>query len=205
MRLSRLLFVTALLFTATGLQAAFAQAEAPDALVKRVSSDVLDAVRADPTIQPGNVGRVVELVDAKILPSFDFERMTASAVGPRWNDATPAQKASLQEQFKILLVRAYSGALAQARDRTLEIQPLRSDSTDPQVVVKTIVKGGREPVGLDFRLFNEGAAWKITDVNVGGLWLVENYRGNFAQEIANGGIDGLIGKLSDRNKSLAGR
>jgi len=205
MRLSRLLFVAALLFTATGLQAAFAQAEAPDALVKRVSSDVLDAVRADPTIQPGNVGRVVELVDAKILPSFDFERMTASAVGPRWNDATPAQKASLQAQFKILLVRAYAGALAQARDRTLEIQPLRSGSTDPQVVVKTIVKGGREPVGLDFRLFNEGAAWKITDVNVGGLWLVENYRGNFAQEIASGGIDGLIGKLSDRNKSTAGR
>lgn len=205
MRLSRLFFVAALLFTATGLQAAFAQSEAPDALVKRVSSDVLDAVRADPTIQPGNVGRVVELVDAKILPSFDFERMTASAVGPRWNDATPAQKASLQEQFKILLVRAYAGALAQARDRTVEIQPLRSGSTDPQVVVKTIVKGGREPVGLDFRLFNEGAAWKITDVNVGGLWLVENYRGNFAQEIASGGIDGLIGKLSDRNKSVAGR
>ena len=201
MRLPKLFFLAAVLFTATGLQSALAQAEAPDALVKRVSTDVLDAVRADPTIQPGNVGKVVELVDAKILPSFDFARMTASAVGPRWNDATAEQKAGLQEQFKVLLVRAYSGALSQARDRTVEIQPLRSVAADPQVVVKTIVKGGREPVGLDFRLFNEGAAWKITDVNVGGLWLVENYRGNFAQEISNGGIDGLIGKLSERNKS----
>ena len=201
MRLPKLLLTAALLFTATGLQSALAQAEAPDALVKRVSTDVLDAVKADPTIQPGNVGKVVALVDAKILPSFDFERMTASAVGPRWKDATPEQKASLQEQFKILLVRAYSGALSQARDRTVEIQPLRGAATDPQVVVKTIVKGGRDPVGLDFRLFNEGAAWKITDVNVGGLWLVENYRGNFAQEIGNGGIDGLIAKLSERNKA----
>ena len=201
MRLPRLFLLATLLFAATGAQTALAQAEAPDALVKRVSTGVLEAVRADPSIQPGNVGKVVELVDAKVLPSFDFERMTASAVGPRWNDATPEQKASLQEQFKILLVRAYSGALAQARDRTVEIQPLRSAATDPQVVVKTIVKGGREPVGLDFRLFNEGAAWKIVDVNVGGLWLVENYRGNFAQEIGNSGIDGLIGKLSDRNKA----
>jgi phospholipid transport system substrate-binding protein len=201
MRLPKVVLLAALLFTATGIQSALAQVEAPDALVKRVSTDVLDAVRADPTIQPGNVGKVVELVDAKILPSFDFARMTASAVGPRWNDATPEQKASLEEQFKILLVRAYSGALSQARDRTVEIQPLRSALADSQVVVKTIVRGGREPVGLDFRLFNEGTAWKITDVNVGGLWLVENYRGSFAQEITNGGIDGLIGKLGERNKS----
>jgi phospholipid transport system substrate-binding protein len=201
MRLPKLVLLAALLFTGTGIQSALAQVEAPDALVKRVSTDVLDAVRADPTIQPGNVGKVVDLVDAKILPSFDFARMTASAVGPRWNDATAEQKASLEEQFKILLVRAYSGALSQARDRTVEIQPLRSALADSQVVVKTIVRGGREPVGLDFRLFNEGTAWKITDVNVGGLWLVENYRGSFAQEITNGGIDGLIGKLGERNKS----
>lgn len=204
MRLPRLILLAAVLFTATGVQTALAQAEAPDALVKRVSSDVLDAVKADASIQPGNIGKVVELVDAKILPSFDFERMTASAVGPRWNEATADQKAKLQEQFKILLVRAYSGALSQARDRTVEIQPLRGPATDPQVVVKTIVKGGREPVGLDFRLFNEGAAWKITDVNVGGLWLVENYRGNFAQEIGSGGIDGLIAKLTERNKAARG-
>ncbi len=200
MRLPKLVLLAALTFASS----AFAQAEAPDALVKRVSTDVLDAVRADSTIQPGNVGKVVELVDAKILPSFDFGRMTASAVGSRWNDATAEQKASLEAQFKILLVRAYSGALAQARDRTVEIQPLRSAAADPQVVVKTIIRGGREPVGLDFRLVNEGAAWKITDVNVGGLWLVENYRGNFAQEINNGGIDGLIGKLSERNKTARG-
>lgn len=190
-------FVAASLFASV----AFAQAEPPDALVKRVSSDVLDTIKADPSIRPGNVGRVVELVDAKILPSFDFERMTASAVGPPWNDATPVQKASLQEQFKILLVRAYSGALSQARDRTVEIQPLRRVSTDREVVVKTVVRGAQQPVGLDFRLANEGDAWKIHDVNVGGLWLVENYRGSFAQEINNGGIDNLIAKLTDRNKA----
>ena len=201
MRIPRLFLLAVLLATSV---AQAAPAEAPDALVKRVSTDVLDTIKADASIQSGNVNKVIDLVDAKILPSFDFERMTASAVGPRWKDATPDQKGKLQAQFKVLLVRAYSGALTQARDRTVEIQPLRAPPTDATTVVKTMVKGGREPVGLDFRLVDEGDAWKIVDVNVGGLWLVENYRGNFAQEINNGGIDGLIAKLTDRNKAARG-
>ena len=196
-----LLSLTATVALVAAFPAAVAQSEPPDALVKRVSTDVLDTVKADPSIQAGDVQRVVALVDAKILPSFDFERMTASAVGPRWNEATPAQKASLQEQFKVLLVRAYAGALTQARDRTVEIQPLRGAPTDRTVVVKTLVRGAREPVGLDFRLVDGGAGWKIVDVNIGGLWLVDNYRGNFTQEIAAGGLDGLIARLTERNQA----
>ena len=188
------------LVLATVACGAHAQVETPDALVKRVSTDVLDAARADPSIEAGNVDKVVALVDAKILPAFDFEKMTASAVGPRWNEATPEQKRRLQDEFKILLVRAYSGALAQSRGRTVEIQPMRGATTDPQVVVRTRVTGRGDPVQLDFRLASEASAWKIHDVNVGGVWLVENYRGNFSQQIASGGIDGLIARLAERNK-----
>ena len=196
-----LLSLTVALSLVAVVPSAIAQTEPPDALVKRVSTDVLATVKADPSIQAGDVQRVVALVDAKILPSFDFERMTASAVGPRWNEATPAQKASLQEQFKVLLVRAYAGALTQARDRTVEIQPMRGAATDRTVVVKTLVRGAREPVGLDFRLIDGGSGWKIVDVNIGGLWLVDNYRGNFTQEIGAGGLDGLIAKLTERNQA----
>lgn len=144
--------------------AASAQAEAPDALVRRVSSDVLATVKADRSIQAGDVDRIVALVNDKILPFFDFERMTASAVGPRWNDATPAQKQALQEQFKILLVRVYAGALAQARDRTIELKPMRDAVTDPQVVVRAEVRGSGEPVELDFRLVQAGSSWRIYDM-----------------------------------------
>ncbi len=179
--------------------AASAEVEPPDALIKRVSSDVLEAVRADPSIQAGNVDKVVALVDAKILPDFDFQRMTASAVGPRWRDATPAQQERLRDEFKILLVRAYSGALAQGRDRTVQIEPVRGGS-DAETVVRSKVSGRGDPVELDFRLANGGQGWKIHDVNIGGVWLVEIYRGSFAQEIAGSGIDGLIEKLAARNQ-----
>lgn len=183
---------------------AMAQAEAPDALVRRVSSDVLATVKADPSIQAGDVDRIVALVNEKILPVFDFERMTASATGPRWKDATPAQKQSLQEQFKVLLVRVYSGALSSARDRTIELKPLRDAVTDPQVVVRTEVRGKGDPVELDFRLEHADAGWRIYDMNVGGVWLVDNYRSSFAQEIGSVGLDGLIARLAEKNKT-AGR
>jgi phospholipid transport system substrate-binding protein len=185
------------------MTAASAQSESPDALVKRVSSDVLDTVRADPSIQAGDVGRIVALVDAKILPFFDFERMTAQAAGPRWHDATPEQKKGLEEQFKILLIRVYSGALAQARDRSIELRPLRAAPTDTQVVVRSQVTGRGDPIELDFRLARGDADWKIYDMNVGGVWLVDNYRSTFAQEIAASGFDGLIAKLSEKNKAAA--
>ena len=193
---------TWLLAATLGLGTALAHAQAtqaPDALIKAVSTDVLDAVRADKSIKQGDVQKVVALVDAKILPSFDFERMTASAVGPRWNDATPAQKASLQAQFKILLVRTYSGALAQVQDQTVELKPMRGTPGDKEVVVKTEIRGRGDPVQLDYRLEQVGSGWKIYDVNVLGVWLVENYRNSFSQEIGANGIDGLIGKLAERN------
>jgi phospholipid transport system substrate-binding protein len=180
-----------------------AQVGPPDALVKRVSTDVLAAVNADPSIQAGDVNKIVALVDVKVLPFLDFERMTATAVGPRWREATPDQQKALQEEFQTLLVRVYSGALAQAKDRTIELRPMRDAATNPEVVVRTVIRGRGDPLELDFRLENSGSSWRIYDLNVGGVWLVEIYRGSFAQAIAAGGIDGLIAALSAKNKATA--
>ncbi len=184
----------------------FARAEtAPDALIKQVSTDVLDAVKADKTIQAGDVQKVVALVDSKVMPHINFQRMTASAVGRYWRQATPDQQKRLQEEFKTLLVRTYSGALAQVKDQTVALKPMRSTPQDTEVVVRTEVRGKGDPVQLDYRLEKAGDAWKIYDVNVLGVWLVENYRNSFAQEIGASGIDGLIAKLAERNKAAATR
>lgn len=199
--LSILVVLSALVVPALGR----AQAEAPDALVKRVSSDVLDAARADKSIQSGDTRKVVALVDAKVLPSFDFARMTASAVGPGWSKATPDQQKQLQDEFKTLLVRVYSGALAQATDRTLEVKPLANAPAGKEVVVRTEIRGGGDTLPLNFRLESVESAWKIYDVSISGVWLVDNYRNSFAQEINAGGIDGLIAKLKDKNKANAAR
>ncbi|MEO6361802.1 MAG: ABC transporter substrate-binding protein [Caldimonas sp.] len=182
---------------------AWAQAaKAPDALIKEVSSDVLDAVKADKTIQAGDVRKVTALVDQKVLPYVDFQRMTASAVGRYWRQATPDQQKRLQDEFKLLLVRTYSGALAQvSADQSVELKPMRSSPTDAEVVVRTEIRGKGDPIQLDYRLAKAGTGWKIYDVNVLGVWLVENYRNSFAQEIGANGIDGLIGKLAERNKA----
>ncbi len=202
--INKRVMLAAFCFTIAWPLAAAAQSEAPDAMVKRVSSDVLAAAKADPSIQAGDVDKIVALVDAKILPSFDFERMTASAAGPRWNQATPAQKAALEQQFKILLIRVYSGALSDARGRSITLLPLRDSPTAQEVVVRSQVTGKGDPIELDFRLAREDPSWKIYDMNVGGVWLVDNYRSTFAQEILNGGIDGLIAKLSAKNKAARG-
>jgi phospholipid transport system substrate-binding protein len=175
--------------------------KSPDALIKEVSTDVLDSVRADKSIKQGDVTKVIALVDSKVMPHVDFQRMTASAVGRYWRQATPDQQKRLQDEFKILLVRTYSGALAQVQDQTVELKPMRSTPTDTEVVVKTEIKGRGDPVQLDYRLEQTPGGWKIYDVNVLGVWLVENYRNSFSQEISSGGIDGLIGKLAARNKS----
>jgi len=179
--------------------------ETPDALVVRISTEVLDAVKADKSIQAGDVQKVVLLVDAKVMPSLNFRRMTASAVGRFWRQATPEQQQRLQEEFKTLLIRTYSGALAQVRDQTVQLKPMRSKPEDEDVVVRTEVRGKGEPVQLDYRLEKTAGAWKIYDVNVLGVWLVENYRNSFAQEIGASGIDGLIAKLADKNKAAAGK
>ncbi|MES2993710.1 MAG: ABC transporter substrate-binding protein [Pseudomonadota bacterium] len=178
--------------------------KAPDALIKEVSTDVLEAVRADKSIKQGDVTKVIALVDTKVMPHVDFQRMTASAVGRYWRQATPDQQKRLQDEFKILLVRTYSGALAQVQDQTVELKPMRNAPADTEVVVKTEIRGRGDPVQLDYRLEQTPGGWKIYDVNVLGVWLVENYRNSFSQEISSGGIDGLIGKLAARNKSAGG-
>ena len=177
--------------------------EAPDALIMRISTDVLDTVKADKSIQAGEVRKIIVLVDAKVMPSVDFRRMTASAVGRFWREATPEQQQRLQEEFKTLLIRTYSGALTQVKDQTVELKPMRSKPEDDDVVVRTEVRGKGDPVQLDYRLEKTPAGWKIYDVNVLGVWLVQNYRNSFAQEIGASGIDGLIAKLAERNKGAA--
>ncbi len=180
--------------------------EAPDALIKRLSTEVLDSIRADKAIQGGDVSRVVSLVDAKIMPNVNFQRMTASAVGPGWRQATPEQQKRLQDEFKTLLVRTYAGALAQVSDQIIAVKPLRAAADDNEVIVRTEVKGRGESIQLDYRLektAGQGAGWKIYNLNVLGVWLVETYKSQFAQEINAKGIDGLIAALAERNKSNA--
>lgn len=199
-RLQRVFFsaLAALLVCGTALANAD---KAPDALIKDLSTGVLEAVKADKSIQAGDVQKVIALVETRVMPHVNFQRMTASAVGRSWRQATPEQKAKLQEEFKTLLVRTYSGALAQVKDQTIEMKPLRASPSDTEVVVRSEVRGKGEPIQLDYRLEKAESGWKIYDVNVLGIWLVDNYRSSFAQEISAGGIDGLIAKLAERNKA----
>ncbi len=184
---------------------AMASDEAPDAMVKRISTEVLNAVKADPAIQAGDINRIVTLVDTKIMPNVNFTRMTASAVGRFWRQATPEQQKQLQDEFKTLLVRTYSGALGEVKDQTLSFKPLRMQPTDTEVIVRSEVRGRGEPIQLDYRLEKSAGGWKIYDLNVLGVWLVETYRTQFAQEISAKGIDGLIASLAQRNKSNSAR
>lgn len=180
-----------------------AAAEAPDALVKRISSEVLDTIKTDPAIRAGDTSKIMALVDSKIMPNVNFTRMTASAVGRGWRQATPEQQKQLEAEFKSLLVRTYSGALGEVRDQTLSFKPMRMRPEDTEVVVRSEVRGKGEPIQLDYRLEKTGDTWKIYDLNVLGLWLVETYRNQFAQEINANGIDGLIKSLAQRNKAGA--
>ena len=196
-------WLSALVITAAGVMSvpAMAQDEAPDALVKRISSDVLATIKSDPAIQAGDINRIVALVDSKILPSVNFTRMTSSAVGRFWRQATPEQQKQLQDEFKILLVRTYSGALGEVKDQTVTFKPMRSKPEDTEVVVRSEVRGKGDPIQLDYRMEKTATGWKIYDINVLGVWLVETYRTQFAQEITAKGIDGLIASLAQRNKS----
>lgn len=194
-----LLLSAGLLAAATGVQAQ----TAPDALVRQISNEVIDTVKSDKAIQAGDVGRIIALVDTKVMPHVNFQRMTASAVGRHWRTATPEQQKRLEDEFKLLLVRTYAGALTEVKDQTVQLKPLRASPTDTEVVVRTEVRGRGEPIQLDYRLEKSGDTWKIYDVNVLGVWLVEQYRSSFAQEIGATGIDGLISKLAERNKAAA--
>lgn len=186
--------------------AASAADEAPDALIKRLSTEILDKIKSDKSIKAGDMTRIVALVDSEVMPNLNFQRMTSSAVGPAWRQATPEQRKRLQEEFKTLLLRTYAGALSQVGDQSIVIKPFRAAPEDKEVVVRTEVLGLGDPVQLDYRLEKtpgEGAGWKIYNLNVLGVWLVETYRSQFAQEINTKGIAGLINALAERNKTNA--
>lgn len=202
--LGRLLAASLALALIAAAPFARAAEEAPDALIKRVSAEVLDAIRADKAIQAGDPAKVIALVDSKVMPNVDFKRMTAAAVGRNWRQATPEQQKRLQEEFKTLLIRTYSGALSQVNDQSLDVKPLRAAPGDTEVVVRTEVLGRGDPVQLDYRMEKTATGWKIYDLNVLGIWMVETYRTQFAQEISSKGVDGLIASLVQRNKANAG-
>jgi phospholipid transport system substrate-binding protein len=180
--------------------AAFAQ-QAPEALVKQISGEVIEAAKADKAIQSGDIGKITALVDAKVMPSVNFEVMTRSAVGPQWRAATPEQRTKLQAEFKTLLLRVYSGALTQIKDQTVEVTRTQPVQGSTQVVVQSEVRGKGEPIKLDYRMDKFAEAWKIIDVNVGGIWLVQSYRSQFGQVLSSGGIDALINRLVEQNKT----
>ncbi|MGV3743465.1 MAG: MlaC/ttg2D family ABC transporter substrate-binding protein [Burkholderiaceae bacterium] len=183
---------------------AFAQQEGPDALIKRISQEVMDTARTDKDIQAGNQKKVLSLVEAKILPHVNFQRMTSLAAGRFWREATPEQQQQLTNEFRSLLVYTYSGAISQIKDQQLEFRPFRGSPTDTEVEVRSQVLQPRgEPIQLNYRLEKTPEGWKIFDVNILGAWLVESYKGSFATEIGKSGIDGLIKTLSDKNKRLA--
>ena len=181
-------------------------AAAPDALVRQISTEVIDTVKADKDIQAGNLNKIIALVDAKVMPHVNFQRMTAIAVGRAWRTATPEQQKRLLDEFKTLLVRTYSGALTQVKDQTVQLKPMRAAADDPEVVVRTEVKGKGDPIQLDYRLEKTSAGWKIYDVNVLGVWLADtSFKSQFAPIIANSGLDGLIGNLAELNRKAAAR
>ncbi|MBV8379877.1 MAG: ABC transporter substrate-binding protein [Paucibacter sp.] len=180
-----------------------ADASAPDQLIRQLSIETLNTLKTDKAIQGGDVSRIVDLVDGKIMPHVDFDRMTASAVGRFWRQATPDQQKRLEAQFKTLLVRTYAGALTQVKDQNIAMKPLRASADDTEVVVRTEIRGNGDPVQLDYRLEKVGAEWKIYDVNILGIWLADQYKNSFAQEIGANGFEGLIKALTERNQKAA--
>ncbi|MES2037049.1 MAG: ABC transporter substrate-binding protein [Pseudomonadota bacterium] len=189
----------------TGLASGAVQAqEAPDALIKRLSQEILETAKNDKDIQAGNQKKVYDMVEGKILPYIDFPRMTSLAAGKSWKEATPDQQKQLTNEFRTLLVFTYSGAISQIKDQRVEFKPMRSEASDTEVEVRTqIIQTRGEPVVLNYRLEKLASGWKIFDINVLGAWLVETYKGSFSAEISKSGIDGLIKTLAEKNKKLA--
>jgi len=176
----------------------------PDGLIKELSIEMLEAVKSDKAIQGGDFGRIQTLVESKVMPHVNFRRVTQTAVGRFWRQATPEQQEKLQKEFRTLLMRTYAGALSQVKDHQLAFRPLRAAPEETEVVVRTQVRGKGDPIQLDYRLEKGDKGWVIYDMNVLGIWLGDQYRTSFAQEISAVGIDGLIKTLSERNaKALA--
>lgn len=202
-KITRYLAAAVILFSGAVFAQAPDQATPPDALIKMVVTDVMTSVKSDPEIQKGNIPKIVDLVEKKIVPYTDMRRTTEMAMGPNWKKASPEQQNQLVMEFKNLLIRTYSGALSQLRDQTVQFKALRAAPDDKEVVVKTVVLGRGDPVPLDYRLEKTDKGWKVYDMNIMGAWLVEAYRNQFANQIGQNGIDGLVKFLQDRNKQLA--
>lgn len=182
---------------------AFAQENSPDALIKKITDDVLTVVRQDKEIQNGNTKKAIDLVESKVIPNFNFQRMTALAMGRDWNKATPEQKKRLSDEFRTLLVRTYSNSLTAYKDQTVAYKPTKLQGGETDVLVRTeILQPGNKPVQLDYALEKQGDSWKVYDVIVAGISLVTNYRDTFSQEVRANGIDSLIQMLATKNKQL---
>ena len=198
--------MTVFLAAALWLPALALAQEAPDAVVKRVATDVVNTIKSDPAIQAGNEARIREVLEVKLLPNFDFTRMTALAMGKNWRTATPEQQKRVADEFRALLVRTYSGALNNYRNETIDYKPLRMNPADTDVTVRTVVmKAAGSPIQIDYSMAKAPEGWKAYDVIVGGVSLVTNYRDEFNDQIKAGGVDGLIKTLSDRNKGVAAK
>ncbi len=198
------LIAGALLAAAAFFAGHAAAQETPDALVRNVTNEILNIVKTDRDLQSGNTRRAMELIENKVLPNFNFTRMTSLAVGRDWNKATPQQKEDLAREFRTLLVRTYSNALTQFKNQTVDFKPFKMQAGETDVTVKTLVnQPGSKPIELDYSLEKQGNAWKVYDVIVAGVSLVTNYRETFAQEVRNGGIDGLIAALAAKNGKTA--
>jgi phospholipid transport system substrate-binding protein len=191
------------MFTALVALPASAQEPAPDALVKTVTQDVIAVIKQDKEIQSGDRKKTIALVEEKVLPHFNFTRMTALAMGANWRKATPEQQRALVDEFRTLLVRTYSTALSAYRNQVIEVKPLRAKPADTDVTVRSEVRqSGTEPVTLDYSMEKTANGWKVYDVAVGGVSLVTTYRDAFANEVRNVGVDGLIKSLADKNRQL---
>jgi len=200
----RLLWVFVLAMAVSAVApAAWAQQD-PNKFVEDLSSKVIETIKGDKQIQDGDLKRISDLVDTTLMPHVNFERMTALSVGRAWREATPEQKKQLMTEFRILLLRTYSNAFTAVRDQSVRMKPFRGNAAEDEVIVRSeIVQARGEPIQLDYRLEKADKAWKIYDVNVLGVWLVQTYRNQFAQEISAGGLDGLIKSLAEKNKSVA--
>jgi phospholipid transport system substrate-binding protein len=188
-----------------GTSLTLAQAETkPEDFVMKLSTEVIEAVKADKAIQAGDVGKIRTLVDTKVLPNVNLQRMVIKSVGQPWRSATPEQQKRLTEEFKTYLINTYAGALTQVRDQTVKLRPVRAGSSANEVVIGTDVVNKGEPIQLDYRLEKAGDAWKIYDFNVLGLWATDSFRSQFSKDLSGGGVDALIARLSEKNKQIAG-
>jgi phospholipid transport system substrate-binding protein len=193
-------------FCAVAVPAGAQNMTPPDALARSVTEEVLAVLRADKDIQAGNRKKVVDLVETKVLPHFNFVRMTQLAVGRHWREASPEQRKLLVNEFRTLLVQTYAATLTAYRDQSIEYRPLRIQPEDTDVVVRSLInQPGGKPVTVDYRMQKADNGWKVYDVVVGDLSLVQSYRGSFNTEVQKGGIDGLVKALTEKNKQLVSR